>query len=414
MEIGLAAEAAVAFEGALGFASSLQDQIEVRSRIIQAHRMTGNRTAILQNISRLRALQEIPEQGQHDEIEILELDTLKRTTSDVASLNTRVRACVDDASLPAYHRVSAAVVSFKVASARGDLDEMRRVYRLLQPLLSDDTVDTRSQIRLEVIYHTMCGDLTKALRLAKEIVALEEGRGVSSSLLTAMTDLSYVMIRTEQVGEIVPVLKKAYAIAIEHKFFAHAREIAGRLLSFFENQRLPGSSEWVLRAAPEENTPIPDRFSYNVDLTRIALRENRLADAKELLQNGFDWDWLSPRPSWLAAALALRVKLRIGQLADREIALPDVVRLRRLYKRIAPLGVQDYEIEALVRGLVYVGDPASAATCLTDYVGRTRRDSSPLSRDLMVLVRKLNVECRGLPGAGRRERRRQNIGLAGA
>ena len=73
----------------------------------------------------------------------------------------------------------------------------------------------------------------------------------------------------------------------------------------------------------------------------------------------------------------------------------EVETLRGLYSATAGLGRQDYEVSALIRGLLYVGNPARAKAQLEDFFHHTRRDLVPHSKELTELARSLGVaECR--------------------
>jgi DNA-binding SARP family transcriptional activator len=385
LEIGLAVDAAAAFEGALVFCSSVDAQIEVLGRIIQALRMARDWPALLRAIARFRTLQNAESaDGHHDDLEIMEFEALRATETAIGSLFSRTLTCVYDNALPAAHRVRVAGVAVKLASGISDLQELRRLYFAVRPLLNDNAVDTRSRLQLEVVYNTMCGDLREALKLAKERVTFERTHGTSSLLTHAITDLAFVLRRTGPDEEILSVLLEAYDTAVEHKIFAAARDSAERIAAFLVDSRRPGAEEWMRRAVDRhgEGPELHITFSLNAYRTRIALRENRLWDAKTILERDFDWGWLQNRRGWLAAVIALRVRLRIAERARREEISPDVEELRELYEFTAPLGGQDYEIAGLCEGLLYAGRRADAEAYLEDYLSKKRRDLTQYSREL--------------------------------
>ena len=409
MEIGLAAEAAAGFEGALIFASSLQNQRDVLSRIINAHRLAGNRPAILDGLSRLRALQEAPGDNHHDDMEILELDTLRSTSVELSSLLNRVLKCVHNTDLNAGHRVKAANVALKLSTFRPDLAaDIRGAFLAVEPLLSDQSVDNRSRLQTQVIYHTMYGDLEKAVSFAQERVQYERSQGNMTFVVNAMSDLAYVLTTVGGLREIDAVLTEAYSLALEHKLFVQAREVAERFGCFLEDQYLPDSRTWLSRATPVDPSAkaVPINFSYNADATRIALRENRVRDARKLIDEGFDWDWLADRHCWLAAALGLRIRLQMAEQAPVAAVKSDTHRLLALYRTIAQLGRQDYEIDGLVRGLLYVGESSVARSCLEHYLNEARRDLAPVERELARIAAELGVDQNRRPAAYSPRRRR--------
>ncbi|MFL5600191.1 MAG: hypothetical protein ACJ78I_07330, partial [Gemmatimonadaceae bacterium] len=62
---------------------------------------------------------------------------------------------------------------------------------------------------------------------------------------------------------------------------------------------------------------------------------------------------------------------------------PDIKELELAYPLTAVLGDQDYEMSALCRGLLYVGERTTARNYLIDYFSHTRRDLTPYSQELV-------------------------------
>jgi hypothetical protein len=394
LEIGLASDAATAFEGALGFCPAADRRLEVLTRVIQANRMARDYPALLRAITKYRALQDAgAPKPHHDDIEVTELEALRTTETELGVLFSRTLACVYDPSLPAAHRVMVAAVAVKVASSIPDLAELERVYKVVVPLLDDATVGVRLRLEMNVIYHTMCGDLRQAVRFAKERVAYERAEGTPLLLVHAITDLVHVLRRAGTVEEMFDTLREGYTTAMEHKLFANARDCAEKLGSLLEDEESPGSEVWMERAVTGPSTPhdLRGNFSFLADTTRIAIREKRLDDARRYLDQGFDWEWVSRRRAWHAVLIALRIRLLIAERATLPEISPHVRKLRDLYGSIAGLGKQDYEIASLAQGFVYIGEHSHARDLLGDYVAHTRRDLTPLSRELTAIVRSFGI-----------------------
>jgi hypothetical protein len=234
----------------------------------------------------------------------------------------------------------------------------------------------------------MCGDLTQAVTFAKERLRVERETGTVSTLVNAMTDLAYVLRRTGPTGEMFDALRQGYDTALQWNQHASARECAQRIASLLEDEELEGSAEWMrLSEECSENSEVYASFSHNADAIRIALREQRLADARSLLETGFEWEWLSHRRGWLAAVTGLRIRLLIAEGAPPTDLEPHVAKMLELYPMIGGLGRQDYEIAALEKGLAYIGDQATARKCLVDYISARRRDLVPLSSELTRIVK---------------------------
>jgi DNA-binding SARP family transcriptional activator len=394
LEIGLAADAAGAFEGALSFSSNPSNQLQILGRIIHANRMAGDRGALLSAIRRLRTVEEsLGTICPHDDIELLELETLRITENELGPVLKRAKACVSNESLPAAHRVKLAIAAMKIATSLADLTELASIFFEIEPLLLDPGVDTGSRLQLQVIYHTMCGDLAKGVAFAEERVAFERTRGQTMPLLNAMADLAYVLRRTGLPDEMFSILRESYGIAIEHNHHVMARDAAEKLGALLEEAGRPASKEWMDRAVENARvaSDVHGDFSFNADRARSALLGNRLEEARKFLDSGFDWEWLKDRRMWLAAAHALRVRLLIAEKASHAELRVHVDVMEGLYNVTASLGRQDVEIGALVLGFLELGEPVKARAYLEDYIGRTRRDTSAILPELKALARELTI-----------------------
>jgi hypothetical protein len=383
LELGLASDAERAFESALGFSSSPLKQIEVLNRIVQSNRMAKNWKGQLRAIARIRVSQNSNAATAHDDLELIELEALGKTEIDLGKVLVRTVACVRDSSLSPSHRVAVACVAAKLASGIPDLDTLKQVYAIVHPLLGSAEVVRRDRLEIEVVYQTMCGDLTQAVPFARERVVLEKEAGTVSSLVNALTDLGYVLRRTGPREEMFAALRQGYDIALHSKLYASARACAQRIASLLEDEGLEGSGEWMkLSAECLDSSEVYAGFSFNADAVRIALREGRLRDARDLLESGFDWEWLRHRRIWLAAVIGLRIRLLVAERGPAPLLKLDVEKMLELYPTIAGLGRQDYEIGALEQGLAYLGDRDTARRYLVDYTSGRRRDLTPLSTEL--------------------------------
>jgi hypothetical protein len=389
LEIGLASDAATAYDGALTFSSTIDAQREVAARVIQANRMARDCRSLISAISRFRSLQGSACTGhQHDDLEVLEFEARRTSEAAIASLFSHTLSCVYDESLTPDHRVKVAVVAVKLASGIPDLHELGRVYECVRPLLGASSVAVRDRLQILVVYNTMRGDLRQAVGFAKERVAFERAEGSSLLLSNAMSDLAFVLRRVGPFEDMISVLREAYDTAILQKHYATARECAGRIAALIEDTHLDSTQgtleEWMelgLAASVDHWDPHND-FSLNASLARAALHKGRVKEARQIIETEFDWDWLEHRGSWHAAALALRVRLLMAEQSKVADIAPHIDRLRHLFSRIAGLGGQDYEVATLCDGLVYVGEHILAQQFFDDYTLNRRRDLTEFSQEM--------------------------------
>jgi DNA-binding SARP family transcriptional activator len=395
LEIGLALDAAKSFEGALAYCSTIDAQLEVLGRVVRALRRAQEWAAVITAIARLRALQHSDSVLEHhDEFELLEFEARRRTDSAIAPLLSRTLNCTYSAELPTSHRVRAACDALKLATLLPDLQALQRGYLHVRPLLDDSSVDCRSRLQIEVIYNTMCGDLRRALGLAKERVSAERKEGTPIMLANALSDLAFVLRRTGPDEEIDATLRGAYDFTIQHRLFAASRDFAERIAAFLIETGRQGAETWIQRAVKSygDGPAVQATFAVHGYLVRIALAQNRISDAESILDHEFDWEWLRNRRGWLASALALRIKTKIARKASIEEASCTVEELRQLYSVVATLGCQDFEIAGLCAGLIYIGDQANADKYLVDYLCNGRRDLTPYARELTSVCHALNVK----------------------
>jgi hypothetical protein len=240
----------------------------------------------------------------------------------------------------------------------------------------------------------MCGDLNRAVTLAKERVSVERTGGTPFTIANALSDLTFVLRRTGPIGEIDATLREAYDFTIQHRLFAHSREIAERIATFLFETGCQGGHTWMERAVKSygDAPAVQGSFAVHAYFARIALVENRLSDAESILDYELDWEWLRHRRSWLAAALALRIKTKIARKASADEVRPYVEELRQLYSAVATLGCQDFEIAGLCAGLIYLGERANADKYLVDYLCNGRRDLTPYLKELTSVCQALDVK----------------------
>jgi len=395
LEIGFAVDAAKSFEGALEYCFTIDAQLEVLRRIIHALRSAQEWSDVITAIARLRALQHSDSVFErHDEFEILEFEARRRTEIAIAPLLSQTLKCTNSAKLPASHRVRAACDALKLATLLPDLQALQGGYFAVRSLLDDSSVDFRSRLQIQVVYNTMCGDLRRAVGLAKERVSAERKEGTPLMVANAMSDLAFVLRRTGPDEEIETSLREAYDFTIQHRLFAASRDFAERIASFLLDTGREGAETWTQRAVRSygDAPAVQATFAVQGYLARIALAQNRISAAESILDHEFDWVRLRHRRGWLAAALALRIKTKIAREASVEEVSPTIEELRQLYSAVATLGCQDFEIAALCAGLIYIGDQANAHKYLVDYLCNGRRDLTPYLRELTSVCHALDVK----------------------
>jgi len=408
LEIGLTKNAIEAMEGALALCSTLDQQRTVLERILQAHRMVRDYDAQLTTISRIRALTDSHSRGtEHDELEIVEFEARRAIDGSVESLFSRTLKCIYDSETHPSHRVSVAAVALKIATTLADLAQIERIYKEISPFLLDQEVDERARLQVQVIYHTMCGDLREGVRFARARIALERTSGSVLQLANAMTDLAFALRRAGPEEEIPSVLEEAYNLGMSRKLYASARDYAERLASFLIDTGRPGYKLWMMRAREShgETLDASTLLSFNSYAARLALRQDRIDEAEKFFAELVDWDWLKDRHGWRAAIVALRIRLLLAKRSDPDQLAKDIEELQSLYDATCKLGGQDHEVSSLCAGLFYRGDTLAAKRYLIDYVTTKRRDLTPYSPELRATCQTLGVGIEKFDSVGDSARR---------
>lgn len=392
LEIGLASDAVNTLNGALGFCNKVDQRTDVLRRIVDAQYMARDSKGLIETVARIRQLQNaILVCEHHDELEMAEFEAARKVVAEIQPLFLRTLRCVYNKELPAPHRVGVAVVALKLASALPDLAEMRRVHTEISPMLANADIDPRARYDVQIVYEAMCGSLHEAVRLAKERVSFERTCGSAVQLTNAMADLAFVLRLTGPSDQLLAILVEAYEIAMGKKLVAAARDYAERIAEFLISAGRTGAHEWVARALePDEKPQQPHLvFSTSALRVRLAILENRIADAEHIVVEEFAWDWLKHRRGWLAAALALRIRVRLAQHVGVDRLLNDVEDLHALYGSTANIGAQDSEVASLCAGLAYIGRSREAERLLKDYVLTQRRDLTAYNSDLAAVCEAL-------------------------
>jgi DNA-binding SARP family transcriptional activator len=399
LEIGLAADAAAAFEGALTYCPSIEKRLDLMERIVNTLVFAREWARVLIAIAETRRLR--ASNGfsvTHDNLEAVEFEALRRTAFDVHAVFARTLRCVYDESLQPEHRVEAAAHALKVGFSIANMDEMPRVYNSVRKLLTDPSVDSRTRLQVELVYNTICGDLNAAVRQAKWNVRIARGRPVPSHLIGALGDLSMVLRRTGPVEQVRDALLEAYEIAVHSKIHRAVTDMTVRIADLYLDMNWPEASEWVDRACLA-NGVAPDPH-LNVALygyrAKIAMLESRFADADEIMRQSGGDKWLPPWRGWHAAHIAIEIKVKIGLSAPAEVVAPYVQELADLFEVTSTLGGQDYEVAALYLGLSYLGRKRHAESFVIRYLDHARRDITPLREELRAVADTI-------PGIGRRK-----------
>jgi hypothetical protein len=324
----------------------------------------------------------------HDNLEALEFEALRRTASKADDVFRRTLRCVFDHRLPAGHRVEAASHALKIGTAIANLAEMPGIYSAVQELLVDPSVDARARLSVELVYNTMCGDLTAALRQAQVSVETERARDVPSDIIGALGNLSFVLLRTGPVELALAALTEGYNIARRSKLLPAVSDMAARIAAISVDWHRQDAEERVKEAVQANEASRDPHITFSLAGLRakLAIQEKRFIEANEIISELGEDDWLRARHGFHAAQIAIRIRAMIGRGASLRETAPYVENLASLFSKIAGLGGQDYEIASLYFGLIYLERRRAAEAYVSDYLKGMRRELYSPSPELKIIA----------------------------
>jgi DNA-binding SARP family transcriptional activator len=392
LDVGLAADAAAAFEGALAYCTTIELKVDLLERIVRSLALAREWYRVLQMVGETRALRASAGLSvNHDNLEPLEFEALRRTASNADDIFRRTLYCVYDKRLPAGHRVEAASHALKIGTAIANLAEMPAIYSAVQELLVDPSVDSRARLSVELVYNTMCGDLTAALRQAQVSVETERARDVPSDIIGALGNLAFVLLRTGPIEQALAALTEGYNTACRCKLLPAVSDMAARIAAISVDWHRQDAQERV-KEALQANEASPDphiAFSLTGLRAKLAIEEKRFTEANEIISEQGKDEWLQPRHGFHAAQIAIRIRAMIGRCASVEETAPYVETLAGLFYKVAGLGGQDYEVASLYFGLTYLKRRRAAEAYVFDYLKFIRREIYSPSPELMVIARSI-------------------------
>ncbi|MGH7651592.1 MAG: ATP-binding protein [Gemmatimonadaceae bacterium] len=397
LDIGLAADAAAAFEGALLYCPSTESRLDLLGEIVRTQMLAREWSRALERIRETRTLRTGNGRCvQHDNLETLEFEALRRTASDLHGLFRRALCCVYDDSLPPTHRVEAAAHALKIGTSIADGVEMRRVFAAVRKLLNDPAIDPGARLQVNFVYNTMCGDLKAAVRQARQNVRIARAHGFPSHIIAALGDLSFVLRRVAAPEEAYSALLEAYEVAARSKLLRAVGDTAIRLADFAIQIDHEDASLWLDRAilATEGTADEHLHFSLQGYRARLAMRENRFEEAIAIMTRGVPSEWLRSRHNWYAAHLAITIRALVGGRTEALEVEQHVNELAELFEITSALGGQDYEVGSLCLGLKYLNRSVEAESYLSVYVTERRRELTPLPGELILPTMQVGSDLR--------------------
>jgi DNA-binding SARP family transcriptional activator/tetratricopeptide (TPR) repeat protein len=389
LDLGLAREAATAFQKALDYSATEEQRLEVLPRLASAYQLNGEWSKtkdVLQSASQI-ARKAYPFASCHNEFELLLFAARHHSELDFHSLLSDLTQCASAVDASAEHRVDAAVMALKIAADIGPPEILDSIYGNVEPLFDDPEVKDSSRLEANIIYRTSRGRAVIPIEELQRFAESARDNGeiaYSDALLTAASACRI----SGRYQEGMKFVARAFEHDIAHKRPGRiSRHLVSELTLHIAAGEI-GRADSVLRRlidcpiSADDDYVLSELQTYKA---RIALEKGDITSASEALTAAQAVP-LTQSPRRRAHSLALRLRIRLKQSAPQDEIRLLVSELEREHRKVRVFGGEDFEAYALYLGSCSLGDSASAAARLTEYVRFHRRSEWPLPdhiRDLL-------------------------------
>ncbi|MGH7624476.1 MAG: hypothetical protein ACREOJ_04055, partial [Gemmatimonadaceae bacterium] len=362
---------------------------------IQALHLAGAWDAlesVIVNTIRLRKETESIE-NQHTDLELLLYQTRWRISRNDSVLLKQALKCVMAQSAGTAHRVRVATWVLMLADNSCNVGAANQTFTCITPLLATGEIAASDRLYFELVYHCAFGDPPRAANAARELVSMT---ATTQDIAIRVRTLSHAAIAYRANNEMACAIESASeAVGLAEKrgmrnFAAAAANQIASIYLTMDNIDL--AKRWNSRAGQflDKQTDALSRSAILSSAAEIALRENRLTDAADLIKQSeiaADHDH-SVRAT--ARFLSFRWHLRIlrGQAAPSSRNLADLL---RLHERTRTSSHQDLFVAVLYRLFEMRGRREEGKELVVAYLAEHRRVRWPLSPELRLVQEKLNV-----------------------
>ncbi len=318
-----------------------------------------------------RAIQEL--QFRRLEVELQDGAHPMPSIGALMSVLTNGDACASLRTRAGIRLLAASDFLLDESLAIGTYAQLRKVF----PLLSEGNYWRR---RAELLYETVFGDQTRALALARQMLADFPQPSLTEANVIARHDVSYALYRLGHFELARPVLLAHHRYMLEHHVLSEALYALLLLMSSaISTGDLSEAADWLQQAEHSLSiTGLPTQRRagiYSVKAT-LALYASRFDEAERLVNEVCDNFPIvqTPRFGAIASSLKLRIKAARGDSATLTVL---VAELQQTYERSGHLGDQDHVVEALWCAANSAGHANDASKLLIEYLSSRRREQTP-------------------------------------
>jgi tetratricopeptide (TPR) repeat protein len=297
--------------------------------------------------------------------------------------------CVESEDASASHRVACGVLGLKIASNLTQISVMKHLYRTILPLFDDPIVPPASRFEIDMVFHSVCGDVEKATEATARF--LEVARA-DRNLLTFSRALGNAAV-AHRLGGRKETAEKLFIEALDHSIAhgltARATFAAHSLVRLYlgtgdvrQARRMMQRADHVAQYAEDVHLVADKHFLT----ARIALEEGNVQEASAEYAVILSETGPNQSVNRRAAVLALGIRIGLSQGESNESLCPLVVELEAAHILNRSSGWQDFEAHALYQGLQACGNSEKAKRILTEYGKIHRREKGALPTNLSELM----------------------------
>lgn len=386
MELGLCSSAAEAYEKSMAFCSSDTQRLELLEGQAAAYYRASDWARLAETAAKVRTLRQYlrPSDAGHDELELMELRASWQR-GQLETARSRALACLDCAEADDQHRTRAGILALMLLDLACDHVSMHKTFARLEPLLTRTGSDTAFRFEAEMVYETVCGDLSKGLAAASSLIHARRNTDSVADLMRALTNGAVAARTAGEVYLAKQWLEEAIAVANSHKL-PLATEVPIQILTSIaldENQ-LAEAKAWYQRLSDLPKLTFESRSIHAAVGVRIALAEGEVAQARSLLEGDVATLAVDPNPHRRTYGLALNLAVQIAEGSVPTVEAVNSLEASHLVSRRNPR--QAFATFVLVTALRRLGRLKRASARLAEYQQTYRREPTKSPTHILKLL----------------------------
>jgi hypothetical protein len=279
----------------------------------------------------------------------------------------------------------AGLVGLKIGCNLAASDTLRRLFSTISPLLDEPDVDPVTRYEVNMIYHSVLGDVETALQAMNQFLGVARAERNPLTLSRALGNAGLASRLAGRPAEAVALFSEARDCSAKNGLHNRAAMAAYSLVRLYlasgniqEARHAMDQAETLAR--PDEDVHFIADRPYLV--ARMAMEEGDLSQASILMERIRQTTTSTQSVNRRASVLALGIQIGIRKGDRRDDILELVAELETVHAMNRTTGWQDFEAYSLFLGLCALGEGARGKQLLSDYATIYRREKWALPASL--------------------------------